>query len=160
MPRGAVPHPASRIPHRPPVRRLLSALPLLLAACATPRREPVYLGVDPRRPYAEAVRAGDLLFVAGKLGTDSTGRLVAGGIAAETRQALVNVRAALERHGAGMDRVVKCTCFLADIGEWQAMTDAYVGAFPAERRPARTALAVGGLPLGGRVEIECVAMAR
>lgn len=144
---------------RPSLRRLLVAVPLL-AACAGGSRAPVYLGVDPQRPFSEAVRTGDLLFVAGKLGTDASGKLVPGGIAAETRQALANVRAALERHGSGIDRVVKCTCFLADIGEWQAMSDVYVTAFPDGRRPARTALAVGALPLGGRVEIECVAMAR
>lgn len=138
--------------------RAVAALLATLGALAACRPAVVHLGADPQRPFSDAVRVGDLLYVSGKLGTDpATGRLVPGGIAAETRQALANVRASLERHGSGMDRVVKCTCFLADIGEWQAMTDAYVGAFPADRRPARTALAVGGLPLGGRVEIECVA---
>ena len=149
---------------RPTVLRSRSARPLvaalLLAAGCHRAATPTYLGADPQRPFSEAVRVGDLLFVAGKLGTDGSGKLVAGGIVPETRQALANVRAALERHGSGMDRVVKCTCFLADIADWQAMSDTYVTAFPAGRRPARTALAVGGLPLGGRVEIECVAATR
>lgn len=146
---------------RPAARRAAPALlALALAACRTAPTV-AHLGADPQRPFSDAVRVGALLYVSGKLGTDpATGRLVAGGIAAETRQALANVRASLERHGSGIDRVVKCTCFLADIAEWQAMTDAYVGAFPADRRPARTALAVGALPLAGRVEIECVAAVR
>ena len=151
-----------RCPRPRPAAALAAAALLLTSACRTAGggpAGPTYLGVDARRPYSEAVRAGGLLFVAGKLGTDSTGRLAPGGVVPETRQALANVRAALERFGSGMDRVVKCTVFLADIAEWGAMSEEYVKAFPADRRPARTALAVGGLPNGGRVEIECIAAA-
>ncbi|MGI9182356.1 MAG: RidA family protein [Longimicrobiaceae bacterium] len=68
-----------------------------------------------------------------------------------------NIRGALERAGATMDDLVKCTVFLADIGEWGQMTETYVTFFP-RHRPARTAVAVAGLPLNGRVEIECIAV--
>ncbi|WP_428098423.1 RidA family protein [Candidatus Rariloculus sp.] len=66
------------------------------------------------------LRVGNLLFLYGKLGTTEDG-LVSGGIAAETRQALENTRVSLERHGSSMDRVVKCTVFLADMAEWEQM---------------------------------------
>ncbi len=138
---------------------LLAAVALGVGGCRA-RPAVAHLGADPQRPFSEAVRVGDLLFLAGKLGTDSTGRLVAGGIVAETRQAMAQVRAALERHGSSIDRVAKCTVFLADIAEWGTMNAPYAVAFPDGRRPARTALAVGALPLGARVEIECVAAVR
>ncbi len=113
---------------------------------------------DGKLPFSEAVRAGDLLFLSGMLGIrPGTPGLVPGGIQPETRQALENIRAAVERHGAAMDRIAKCTVFLADVAEWAAMNEVYVEFFPAGK-PARTALGVGGLPLGGRVEIECVAV--
>jgi enamine deaminase RidA (YjgF/YER057c/UK114 family) len=98
-----------------------------------------------------------MLYLSGQLGTDSTGRLVPGGIGPETAQALANIRALLEAHGSGMDRVVKCTAMLADIGEWGAMNREYVRHFPA-KRPARSAFGTSGLALGGRVELECLAV--
>ncbi len=108
-------------------------------------------------PYSEAVRVGDLLFLAGKLGTRPGGRgLAPGGIQPETKQALENIQQVLERHGATMDQVVKCTVFLADIAEWAAMNEVYVTFFPSNR-PARSAVGVGGLARGARVEIECMA---
>lgn len=108
-------------------------------------------------PFSAAVRVGSMLYLSGQLGTDSTGRLVPGGIGPETAQALANIRALLEAHGSGMDRVVKCTAMLADIGEWGAMNREYVRHFPA-KRPARSAFGTSGLALGGRVELECLAV--
>lgn len=105
-------------------------------------------------PFSDAVRVGNLLFLSGKLGTTADG-LAPGGIAGETRQALENVRASLERHGSSMDRVVKCTVFLADMAEWEQMNEVYVTFFGANL-PARSALGASGLALGGRVEIECI----
>lgn len=137
---------------------LAFVLLLPLAACARPARDLAFLGTDPagRRPYSDAVRAGGLLFVSGKLGTDSTGQLVPGGIGPETRAALENVRASILRHGGSMDRVAKCTVFLADVAEWGAMNEVYVTFFPTNR-PARSALGTNGLVNGARVEIECIA---
>lgn len=105
-------------------------------------------------PFSDAVRVGNLLFLSGKLGTTEDG-LAPGGIAGETRQALENIRASLERHGSSMDRVVKCTVFLADMAEWEQMNEVYVTFF-GDNLPARSALGASGLALGGRVEIECI----
>jgi reactive intermediate/imine deaminase len=111
---------------------------------------------QPALPFSEAVRVGNMLYLSGQLGTDSTGRLVPGGIRAETRQALSNIAAALERHGFALDQVVKCTVMLADIGEWAAMNDVYV-AFFRSHRPARSAFGTSGLAMGARLELECMA---
>lgn len=105
-------------------------------------------------PFSDAVRVGNLLFLSGKLGTTEDG-LAPGGIAGETRQALENIKASLERHGSSMDRVVKCTVFLADMAEWGQMNEVYVTFF-GDNLPARSALGTSGLALGGRVEIECI----
>ena len=110
-------------------------------------------------PFSEAVRVDGLLFLSGMIGNDSTGQVVKGGIAAETRQTLENIRAALARNGVGMERVVKCTVFLADIGEWPAMNEVYRTFFPANK-PARSALGNVTLVRNARVEIECIAAAR
>ena len=108
-------------------------------------------------PFSEAVRVGNLLFLSGQLGRDASGRIVPGGIAAETRQTLANIQAALERCGASLDRVVKATVFLADMNEWAEMNRVYVTYFP-NHLPARSALGANGLALGARVEIECIAV--
>ena len=107
-------------------------------------------------PFSEAVRVGPMLYLSGAMGIDATGALVPGGIEAETRQALANIRSVLERHGSSMDRVVKCTVMLADMGEWAAMNHVYVEHFSTDL-PARSAFGVSCLALGGRVEIECIA---
>ncbi|MEM6558149.1 MAG: Rid family detoxifying hydrolase [Myxococcota bacterium] len=115
---------------------------------------------NPDAPYSEAVRAGSTLFLAGKLGIDpATGQLAPGGIQPETRQALTSIRDVLERHGAGLVDVVKCTVFLADIDEWAAMNEVYREFFPRDP-PARSAVGVSGLGREARVEIECIAMMR
>ncbi len=109
-------------------------------------------------PFSEAVRVGDLLFLSGQIGNrPGTLDLAPGGIEAETRQTLQNIKATLERHGSSMDRVVKCTVFMADIIEWGQMNEIYVQYFPGSK-PARSALGASGLALGARVEIECIAV--
>lgn len=109
-------------------------------------------------PFSEAVRAGDLLFLSGQLGmVPGTGKLAPGGIGPETLQTLENIRITLEKFGSRMDRVVKCTVFLADMGEWGAMNEVYKDFF--RNPPARSALGASGLALGARVEIECIAAA-
>jgi reactive intermediate/imine deaminase len=95
-----------------------------------------------------------MLFLAGQLGTDSTGHLAAGGITAETRQALENIRRVLEHNGSSLDQVVKCTAMLADIKEWGAMNQVYVTYF-RKHLPARSAFATTGLVMGARIELEC-----
>jgi 2-iminobutanoate/2-iminopropanoate deaminase len=108
-------------------------------------------------PFSEAVRVGPMLYLSGALGIDATGKLVPGGIDAETRQAMENIRAVLERHGSSMDRVIKCTAMLADMADWPAMNLVYLEFFPTHR-PARSAFGASGLALGARVEIEAIAL--
>jgi reactive intermediate/imine deaminase len=119
---------------------------------------PVYTPGHPKLPFCEAVRVGDVLHLSGQIGTSPSApdRPVAGGIEAETRQALENVRDVLARHGVGPDRVFKCLVMLADMSEWAAMNRAYL-AFFGDHRPARSSFGTSGLALGARVEIECVA---
>ena len=112
------------------------------------------------RPFSEAVRAGDWLILSGKLGTDSSGKLATGGIKAETKQTMDNIRGALERYGSSLDDVVKCTVFLADMKEWADMNEVYTTYFKKDRMPTRSALGVSGLALNARVEIECWAMTK
>lgn len=108
-------------------------------------------------PFSESVRAGELLFLSGQVGTDpETGELVEGGIRPEARQTLENIQAALARRDLGMADVVKCTVMLADISEWAAFNDVYRTFFDAPY-PARSAFAASGLALDARVEVECIA---
>ena len=141
-------------------RRIALAASLSLCACtATVRHGPEFIApsAGPARPFSAAVRANGFLFLAGQLGTDAAGRVVPGGIKAETRQAMENIKAVLAANGSSMDRVVKCTVFLADMREWDAMNEVYVTFFDAARRPARSAMGASGLARDGRVEIECLA---
>lgn len=107
-------------------------------------------------PFSEAVRAGEFLFLAGQLGSDASDKLVAGGIVPESRQALENVKAVLERNGASLADVVKCTVFLADMAEWSTFNGVYTQFFQ-KPYPARSAFGANGLGLKARVEVECVA---
>lgn len=109
-------------------------------------------------PFSEAVRVGNLLFLSGQLGRDpQTGRLAEGGIEAETRQCLENIKRTLEKYGSSLDRVVKATVMLADIGEWAKMNSVYTTYF-SKNKPARSAFGTSGLAGGARVEIEVVAV--
>ncbi len=110
-------------------------------------------------PYAQAVRAGGLLFLSGQIALDpQTGQLVGADIKQQTRQVLENVRAVLEASGSSLQRVVKCTVFLADMDDFGPMNEEY-GAFFQEEPPARTTVAVSRLPRGALVEIDVIAMA-
>ena len=132
----------------------------LLAGCASAHPDPEFLTPygPPRNPFSPAVRVGNMLYLAGQIGTDSTGRVVPGGIEAETRQAMTNIRDVLARTGSSMDRVVKCTVFMADMKEWPAMNTVYATFFP-NHKPARSAFGATGLALNARVEIEGLAVA-
>jgi len=109
-------------------------------------------------PFSSAVRVGDTLYLSGNLGNvPGTNTLVEGGIQAETRQTMENIKAVVEQFGSSMDRIVKCTVFLADMSEWPAMNEVYRTFF--ENPPARSAFGANGLALDARVEIECIAVA-
>lgn len=108
-------------------------------------------------PYSQAVIAGDLLFCSGQISLDpATGQMVGDGVKEQTKQVLSNLRAVLEAAGAGMDKVVKTTVYLKDIGEFAEMNEEYARHF-GDHRPARAAVEVARLPKGARVEIEAVA---
>jgi len=108
-------------------------------------------------PFSSAVRVDNLLFLSGALGYDrEAGALVEGGIQPETRKTLENISQTLETFGSSMDKVVKCTVFLADMSEWAAMNEVYTTFFP--NKPARSALGANGLALNARTEIECIAV--
>ena len=140
------------------------ALTLLLGGCVTaPAPGVVHFPAAPLNgqamPFSEAVRVGDLLYLSGQLGNvPGTRTIVPGGIAAETRQTMENIRAVLERHGSSLDHVVKVTVFLADIKDWPAFNEVYVQYFKGKSLPARSALGASGLALGARAEVECIAV--
>jgi reactive intermediate/imine deaminase len=108
-------------------------------------------------PFSEAVLVDRTLYLSGQLGTDAELKLVPGGVEAETRQALENIRAVLARHGATLGDVVKCTVMMADMAEWPAMNAVYRTFFSAHL-PARSAFGANGLALGARLEIEVLAV--
>ncbi len=110
----------------------------------------------PVGPYAPAVRAGPWLVCSGQIGLQSGSAgaaLVEGGFAAQTRQALENVRVLLRGRGLGWDNVVKTTVFLADMADYAAFNEIYIEAI-GDHRPARSVVAVAALPLGALVEVE------
>jgi 2-iminobutanoate/2-iminopropanoate deaminase len=103
-------------------------------------------------PYTPVVRAGGWLVCSGQVPLRD-GSLVSGGVAEQVSQCVANIAALLAGEGATLDQVVKTTVFLIDISDYAEMNEAYVAAF-GDHRPARSAIAVSGLPLGARVEIE------
>jgi 2-iminobutanoate/2-iminopropanoate deaminase len=108
-------------------------------------------------PYSQAIRVGPFLYTAGQIGLDpETGKMVADDIELQTERVLKNLKAVLQAAGGDLSDVVKTTVFLLDMGEFGAMNGVYAGFF-AEHPPARSAVQVAALPLGGRVEIEAVA---
>ncbi|HET7456740.1 MAG TPA: RidA family protein [Gemmatimonadaceae bacterium] len=135
-----------------------SSSPEARRAAAAPAPEYLTPYGPPAYPFSPAVRVGPLLYLAGQIGTDSTGHVVPGGIEPETRRAMANIRDVLARTGSSLDRVVKCTVMMADMREWPAMNAVYATYFPVHK-PARSAFGTTGLALGARVEIECIAAA-
>jgi 2-iminobutanoate/2-iminopropanoate deaminase len=111
----------------------------------------------PIGPYSPGIGAGDLVFLSGQIGLEAaTGKLVDGGIAAQARQCLENLKVLLEAAGLGFEHVLKTTIFLTDMGNFAAVNEVY-RAFVREPYPARSTVAVAGLPLGAAVEIELIA---
>jgi 2-iminobutanoate/2-iminopropanoate deaminase len=110
-------------------------------------------------PYSQAIRAGDLVFVSGQLALrPDHAEIVSDSIQEQTEQVFANLRAILEEAGSGLDRLVKTTVYLADLGDFAGMNEVYakhVGSQP----PARATIEVSGLPSGAKVEIEAIALA-
>ncbi len=109
-------------------------------------------------PFSEAVRVGNTLYLSGQIGiVPGSLKLVPGGIAAEARQTMQNIKTSLEANGYTMGELVKCTAMLADMSEWGAFNEVYKTFFSGHF-PARSAFGANGLALGAKVEVECVAV--
>ncbi len=109
-------------------------------------------------PFSAAVRVGNILYLSGQIGNlPGSKDLAPGGIEGETRQTMENIKMVVEKYGSSMNRVIKCTVFMADMVEWAAMNAVYVTYFPEDKLPARAAFGTSGLALDARVEIECIA---
>ena len=110
-------------------------------------------------PYSQAISANGLVYCSGQVPLDpSTGDLVAGGIAEQTRRCLGNLRAVLDAAGTSLANVVKVTAYLTDMRDFPEFNDAYSEFFTGEP-PARATVGVAALPKGARVEVDCVALA-
>lgn len=149
------------------MRCLLWCLPFLLSSGCTPSPVPdekpsiTYLNsgavLPADLPFSEAVRVDHTLYLSGQLGNrPGTFDLVPGGIEAETRQTMENIKTTLEAHGASLNDLIKCTVMLADMAEWSAFNEVYRSFFTTHY-PARSAFGTNGLALGARVEVECIA---
>ncbi|MPZ15554.1 MAG: reactive intermediate/imine deaminase [Chloroflexi bacterium] len=116
------------------------------------------LAPDAVGPYSQAVSANGLVFCSGQVALDPDGgELVGGSVADETRQALKNLVAVLDRAGSSPTNVVKVTAYLTDMGDFAEFNDAYAEFFSSEP-PARATVGVAALPKGARVEVECIAL--
>lgn len=142
----------------------------LLAGCAEPQTEPMAPAPAERKviasegappaigPYSQAIQVGDMLFLAGQVGLDpATRTLVEGGVEAQTRRAMDNLKAILEEAGFTMGDVVQAQVFLADLNDYATMNEVY-GSYFATMPPGRAAVQVARLPLDARVEIMMTAV--
>lgn len=124
-------------------------------------REPVQTDSAPKAigPYQQAIKANGFVYTAGQIPIDpKTGNFVEGGIAAQTRQVLENLKAVLEAAGSSLDRVVKATVFLKNMADFAPMNDVYAQ-YLGGAKPARSTVAVAELPRGALIEIDLVALA-
>ena len=109
-------------------------------------------------PYSQAVKAGGMVYVSGCIGLDPTRKMVEGGVGAQARQVLENLKNVVEAAGSDLTKVVKCTVLLADMSYFAEINAIYAEYFPVDP-PARATFAVAGLPMGALIEIECIALA-
>jgi 2-iminobutanoate/2-iminopropanoate deaminase len=111
---------------------------------------------DALGPYSQGIKLNDLIFCSGQLGLNpSTGELVEG-VRAQAEQAMKNLKAVLEAAGSGVDKIVKTTIFLKNMGDFPVVNEVY-GSFFTGDKPARSTIEVAALPKGGQVEIEAIA---
>ncbi len=108
-------------------------------------------------PYSQAIKVGGFVFTAGQIPLDpATGKLVEGDIAAQTERVMQNLQGVLEAAGSSLSRVVKTTCFLANLDDFARFNEVYAQYF-SENKPARSTVQAARLPAGAQVEVECVA---
>lgn len=133
---------------------------LVLVSCNDSKNEIIFhKSHEPNRantPFSDAVEAGDLLFLTGQIGKNhATGKMAEGGIEAETKQVIENIKAVLEHHNLSLDHVVKCTVILKDINDFSAFNAVYTEYFT--KKPARTTYAAAGLAANASIEIDVIA---
>ncbi|MBO6608033.1 Rid family detoxifying hydrolase [Psychroserpens sp.] len=135
---------------------------VIISSCREQKTDSLiyYESHEPKKinaPFSDAVEANGFLFLAGQVGMDQgTRTLVQGGIKAETKQCIENIKAVLEQHGSSLDRVVKCTVILKQIEDFAAFNEVYKTYFP--NKPARTTFAASGLAVGAQIEIDVIAL--
>ena len=109
-------------------------------------------------PYSQAVTVGEAVYLSGQIGLDpSSGQLVAGGVEAEARRVMENLKAVLAAAGVGFAQVVKTTIFLADLADFTKVNEIY-GSYFGDPKPARSTVQAAALPRGARVEIDAIAV--
>lgn len=145
--------------NRPMTRSRSVALAIMAAITFTAMpllgKAPTYFPREGGFPFSEAVQAGDVLYLSGMIAQGSDGKVVPGGIEAESREVMAILGQTLGRHGLGYDDVIQCTVFLTDMKEWPAFNAIYRTSFKPGRYPARAALGAAALALGARVELQC-----
>ena len=130
------------------------------AAMAQPDFRQSAMDREKALPFSQSVRVGEVVYLSGQIGNKpGTLELVPGGMAAETRQTMENIRTALAARGLGFDDVFKCTVMLADMSRWGEFNTVYAGYFKPGRFPARSSFGASGLAMGAQVELECWAHA-
>ena len=146
------------------MKPLISSLCLVFFACILSCSESnseliFHKSHEPSRadvPFSDAVETDHLLFLTGQIGKDhKAGTLVSGGIEAETKQVIENIKAVLDHHNLSLDHVVKCTVILKDINDFKAFNSVYTTYFT--KKPARTTFAASGLAGGASIEIDVIA---
>lgn len=110
-------------------------------------------------PFSDAVIVDEIIYLSGQVGNlPGTLELAPGGLQAEAKQAIENMKAILEANGSSLKDVIKVTVMMADIGEWGDFNKEYIKFFTEENKPVRSAFGTSGLALGARLEIECIAL--
>ena len=131
-----------------------------ITSCNNQKKEVIFhsshLEQKKNAPFSDAVEANGFLFLAGQIGFDySKNELTKGGVQAETKQAIMNIKEVLSHHGQSLDDVVKCTVILSDINDFAAFNEVYIQYFT--KKPVRTTFAAAGLARNSKIEIEVIA---
>ena len=142
------------------MKKIIVFITFVILSCNVEKAGPIFhkshLPERQNTPFSEVVETDDLLFLAGQIGKNhKTGKLVEGGIKAETKQVIENIKAVLEHHNSSLDKVVKCTVILANITDFVDFNSVYTTYFT--NKPARTTFAAAGLAANAKIEIEVVA---